>query len=170
VNPEPPALTPRIAVGRVTRAHGLRGEVAVEIHSEVSDRFAPGSSLQREDGSTLVVQATRPHQGRVLVTFEGVGDRSAAEALRDAWLFVPAESLPELSEGSYWPHELEGCAVVTEEGRALGTLAEVLSAPGNDVWAVDGEGGRVLVAAVRDAVVSVDLAARRVVVREGAIV
>lgn len=158
-----------IAVGRITRAHGVRGEVAVEAHTEVPERFAPGSTLLREDGSTLTIRSTRPHQGRVLVTFEGVADRTGAEALRDTWLFVPPESLPELPEGSYWPHDLEGCAVVTEAGRELGTLAEVLSAPANDVWAVDGEAGRVLVPAVRDAVVSVDLAARRVVVREGSI-
>jgi 16S rRNA processing protein RimM len=141
--------------------------VAVELLTEVPERFAPGSTLQAEDGSSLTVESARPHQSRMLVTFEGVADRTAADALRGAYLFVPEESLPELPEGRYWPHQLEGCEVVDEDGRVLGRLAEVLAGPegGNDVWAVDGEDGRRLVPAVRDAVVSVDIEARRVIVR-----
>ncbi len=160
-----------IAVGRVARSHGVRGEVAVELLTEVPDRFAPGSTLQAEDGSSLTIESARPHQSRMLVTFQGVGDRTAADALRGAYLFVPETSLPDLPEGRYWPHQLEGCDVVDEDGRAIGRLVEVLAGPegGNDVWAVDGEGGRRLVPAVRDAVVSVDVGARRVVVRAEAL-
>lgn len=156
----------KVAVGRVTRPHGVRGEVAVELHTETPERFAAGALLRLEDDTTLTVSSARPHAGRLLVTFEGIGDRDAAGGLRGAYLFVDAADLPSLPEGSYWPHELEGCEVVTEEGRELGTVAEVLAGPANDVWAVEGSDGRRLVPAVRDVVVSVDVRAGRVVVRE----
>ncbi|MCA1727512.1 MAG: ribosome maturation factor RimM [Actinobacteria bacterium] len=155
-----------IAVGRVTRVHGVRGEVAVQPLSDYPDRFAAGSELHLEDGSTVVISAARPHADRILVSFRDIADREAAEALRGAYLFVSEAELPPLPEGSFWPHQLEGCEVRAEDGRVLGTLTEVLQGPGNDVWAVDGEDGRRLVVAVRDAVIEVDVGARRVVVRE----
>lgn len=155
-----------IAVGRIAKAHGVRGEVAVEVHTEVPGRFDPGAEVLLEDGSRLTVRSSRPHAGRVLVTFEDVPDRTAAEALRGRWLFVAPDALPPLPEGSYWPHELEGCEVVTEDGRPLGRLADVLAAPGNDVWLVEGGEAPVLVPAVRETVLSVDLEGRRIVVRE----
>jgi 16S rRNA processing protein RimM len=160
-----------IAVGRVARPHGVRGEVAVDLLTEVPERFEPGSTLQTEHGSPLTVESARPHQGRLLVVFEGVADRTGADALRGVYLFVHEDDLPVLPDGRFWPHQLEGCEVVDEDGRAVGRLAEVLAGPesGNDVWAVDGEGGRVLIPAVRDAVVSVDIDGRRVVVRAEAL-
>jgi 16S rRNA processing protein RimM len=159
----------RIAVGLVTRVHGLSGEVAVQSLTDVTARFDPGSTLQLEDGRSLRIVASRPHVDRTLVTFDGVPDRTAAEGLRGAYLFVDAASLQPLPEGSYWPHDLEGCSVETEDGRPLGTIAEVLQGPANDVWAVEGEAGRRWIPAVRHAVLEVDLAGRRIVVREEAL-
>jgi len=158
----------RVAVGRVMRAHGVHGEVSVMPHTENPDRFVPGSTLTLEDGRALTVAAARSHHGRELVRFEEIAGRDDAEGLRGSYLFVPVADLPGLPVGTFWPHELEGCAVVTEGGRALGTLKEVLAGPpeGNDVWTVQGQTGVTLVPAVRDAVVSVDVAARRIVVRE----
>ena len=156
----------RVAVGRVTRVHGVRGEVAVQSLTDVEDRFRPGSVLRLEDGVTLTVSASRPHADRVLVAFREVSDRDAAEALRGAYLFVDEAAVPELPDGSYWPHQLEGSEVVGEDGRPIGRLAEVLQGPANDVWVVEGPSGRRLVPAVREAVVSVAVDARRIVVRE----
>src|SRR5207244_2589748 len=83
----------RVAVGRVTRAHGVRGEVSVFVLSEVEDRFEAGSTLLLEDGRPLTIGASRPNRGRILVKFEGIPDRTAAEALRGAYLFVPASEV-----------------------------------------------------------------------------
>lgn len=152
----------KLAVGRVGRAHGIRGEVAVRPLSEVDARFTPGSVLTLEDGRTLTVRSVRPHRHRLLVRFEEVGDRNGAEALSGEVLLVPASSAPELPEGAYWPHDLVGCEVVTEEGRSLGRVTEVLHNPANDVWVTP----QALVPAVRDVVVKVDLDARRIVARD----
>ena len=165
------AGTPWIAVGRLTRAHGVKGEVALIPLSDVSSRFAPGSRVfvDSSPGRPLTVRASRPHRDRLLVTFEEVRDRTAAEALAGEYVFVPASSLPTLPEGEYWPHELMGCDVVTEDGGALGRIEEILRGPGNDVWVVRGHQGERLLPAVKEVVRSVDIASTRVVVDSGAI-
>jgi 16S rRNA processing protein RimM len=157
-----------IAVGRITRAHGVNGEVAVMPLSEVDARFQPGSRLfVGESGrNRVIVRAARPHRNRLLVSFEGVIDRDRAEALGGQYLFVRAEEAPELPEGEYWTFQLVGCEVATESGRALGRLREVIHTQANDVWVVEGDGGEVLVPALKEVVVSVEAANGRIVVRE----
>ena len=166
-SPEPPVQW--VAVGRITRAHGIRGEVKVLPLTDVEDRFTPPSRLfVGESGDRpLTVSASRPDRGRLLVHFEEVPDRTAAEALTGAYLFVPATSSPPLPEGEFWPHQLIGAEVLTDTGRSLGTLREVVHTNANDVWVARDDGGaESLVPALRDVIVSVDTGARRVVVRE----
>jgi 16S rRNA processing protein RimM len=146
-----------LAVGRITRAHGVRGEVAVQPLTEVEARFAPGSSLLLEDGRTLIVAASRPHQHRLLVRFEGVKDRAGAEGLRGEVLLVAAGGAPPAPEGGFWVHQVVGLELLTEDGRSVGRVTEVLHNPANDVWVTD---AGALVPAVRAVVVSVDLEAR----------
>lgn len=158
---------PTIVVGVVTKAHGVRGEVAVENRSDNPDRWAPGAIVFTEDGRTLTVATLRPHGGRLLVTFEGIADRTAAEALRGRALVVPRSWLPELAEGEWWPDQIEGCAVVTEAGRDLGRVTEVIPNPANDLWvAVDDEGVETLVPALADLLLQVDVEGKRILVRD----
>lgn len=155
-----------VAVGKITRAHGVRGEVAVLVLSEVEDRFAPGAVLFLEDGRALAVEDTRPDRGRLLVRFGEVPDRERAQELVQRYLFVSEGDVPQLPEGAYWPHQLEGCEVVTEAGRSLGVIREIIHTPANDVWIAVGDGVETLVPALRDVVISVDIKAGRVVVHE----
>jgi 16S rRNA processing protein RimM len=158
---------PTLAVGKVTKPHGLKGEVAVLVLSDNPARFAAGSVVYLEDGRALTIRSTRANGARRLVTFEGVADRAASDALKGALLVVPESALPELPEGTFWPHQLEGCEIVTEAGRSLGVLTEVIENPANDLWvATDGQGQETLVPALRDVIVEVDIAGRRVLVRE----
>jgi 16S rRNA processing protein RimM len=157
-----------IAVGQIARAHGVKGEVSVVPLTEVDVRFEPGSRVfagERRDRE-LTVASARPHHGRLIVAFEGVGDRAEAEDMRGLYLFVPAASAPELPEGTYWAHQLVGCEVVTVGGRSLGRIREVVGAPAGDVWVADGDGGEVLLPALKEVVQRVDLDGRRVVVHE----
>lgn len=158
---------PTVAVGRVSRAHGVQGEVAVLVLSEVEGRFAPGATLWLEDGRTLTVESSKPHRGGLLVRFREVRDREQAEGLQGALLVVPESSSPSLPEGSWWDHQIEGCAVETDRGRPLGTVREVIHTAANDVWSVvDGGGRETLVPVLIDVLVSVDVGAKRIVVRE----
>jgi 16S rRNA processing protein RimM len=158
--------SPGLVAGKITKAHGLRGEVTVLVLSEVPERFEPGSVLRLEDGRELTVGGVRPDRGRLLVSFDEVGDRTAAEALGGRYLFVPRESAPDLPEGSFWPHQLVGSEVVTEAGRSLGEIREVVLGVANDIWVTGGPSNEVLVPALRDVVVSVDVPGKRVVVRD----
>lgn len=158
---------PTVAVGRITRVHGVQGEVAVFVISEVPGRFADGATVWLEDGRTLTVESTRPHKDRLLVRFRGVEDRAQAEALQKALLVVPESSSPELPEGSWWDHRIVGCALETDTGRVLGTVSDVIHTGANDVWsAVDDDGVETLVPVLKDVIVSVDMDAQRIVVRE----
>lgn len=158
---------PTVAVGRITRAHGLTGEVAVLVLSEVPGRFADGATVWLEDGRSLTVDTSRPHKDRLLVLFREIADRTQAEAIQGAFLVVPESLSPPLPEGSWWDHQLVGCAVETEGGRPLGELTEVIHTAANDVWvATDAEGRETLVPALRDVLLEVDVAAKRIVVRE----
>jgi 16S rRNA processing protein RimM len=158
---------PTVVVGHVTRAHGIKGEVAIEVRSDEPTRFATGATLFTETGRALEIERSQPHGGRMLVKFTGVEDRAGADSLRGIVLVVPESWLPELPDGEYWPFQLEGCAVITESGRSLGAVTEVIANPANDLWvAVDDEGAETLVPAIREVIVEVDVEARRIVVRD----
>ena len=152
-----------LAVGRISSAHGVGGEVSVQNLSEVEARFTPGSVLLLEDGRTLTVERSRPHRQRLLVKFEEVPDRTQAERLRGEVLLVPSKEVPTAPEGAFWVHQVVGLEVQTEGGRSLGRIVEVQGNPANDLWVTD---SGALIPAVRDVVVEVDLPAGRVVIRE----
>lgn len=157
-----------LAVGVVSRAHGIRGEVSVQPLSEVESRFKAGSTLLLgPDGDRrLEVATARKHGHRLLVKFEDVDDRDAAESLRGRVLLVRQEEAPPLPEDRYWVHEVVGIEVLTQDGRSLGKVREVLHNQANDVWLVEGGGRDLLIPALRDVVVNVDPAERRAVIRE----
>jgi 16S rRNA processing protein RimM len=125
----------RLEVGRIGRAHGLRGEIAVSLTSERVERLDPGASLWADDRELVVVTA-RPHQHRWLVCFAGVGDRTAAEALQGS--ILTADALP-TDEDEFWVHELIGAAVQAPDGNALGTVVAVEANPASDLLVLDGD-------------------------------
>jgi 16S rRNA processing protein RimM len=156
---------PTVVVGVIAKAHGLRGEVVVHSRSDNPDRWSPGSVVLLGERN-LTIESVRPLGTRLLVKFESIDDRSTAGTIRGE-VVVPASWLPELPQGEYWPHELEGCLVVTEAGLVLGPIADVIPNPANDLWvAVDEQGNETLVPALRDVVSAVDIAGKRVVVRD----
>jgi 16S rRNA processing protein RimM len=159
--------TPTVVVGKVTRAHGLKGEVSVEVRSDNPDRFVAGGPLLLEDGRSLVIARTHQHGKRLLLTFVGIEDRTGAQALAGRLLMVPEAWLPDLPEGEYWPHQLEGCSVTTESGRELGVVVDVIANPANDLWvAQDEDGKETLIPAIRDVVAEVSPEAKRILVRD----
>jgi 16S rRNA processing protein RimM len=117
-----------LEVGRITKAHGLRGEVVVDMVSERPERVAPGAVLRAGD-RVLTVASSRPHQGKWLVTFAGVGDRTAAEALHGARLrAAPLDDPDEL-----WVHDLIGSRCVELGGTDRGTVVAVVDNPAHDL-------------------------------------
>ena len=125
----------RLEVGRIGRAHGLRGEVVLTPVSNVPGRFAPGVTLWI-DGQPHVIVSARPQQHRFVVRFEGVADRDGAEALRNK--LVEAEPLAEPPEGELWVHELIGSEVRDRTGAGLGRVVSVEANPAHDLLVLDG--------------------------------
>lgn len=117
-----------LEVGRVAKAHGLRGEVVVDLLTDRTERLDPGSVLDSDRGPLRVV-STRPHQHRWLVTFEGVADRTGAEAL--AGLVLRAEPLDDAD--GLWVHELVGATVRERNGVERGEVVAVIDNPAHDL-------------------------------------
>ncbi len=158
-----------LLVGTLGKPHGVHGELFVVVHSDDPERFTPGDTVYlADDLRPLTVSRFRPHvykhKSRTLVTFEEVDDREGAEAITGADLVVPVQEARELEEGEFWDHELEGCTVRTVDGDDVGTVAEVLHAPANDVLVVDRPEGEALVPLVQAIVREVDVAAGAIVI------
>lgn len=122
-----------LEVGRVTKAHGIRGEVIVELVTDRTERVAPGAVLEAGN-MTLVVERSTPHQGRWIVAFEGVHDRDAAERLRGVVLSAPPIDDP----SALWVHELIGSTVVDAGGVGRGRVVSVVANPASDLLELDG--------------------------------
>lgn len=157
------------AVGRIVAPHGIRGEVKVELMTDFPERYRPGAQLYLgdltgADAAPVRVVAARPHKGAMLVKLETVPDRNAAELLRDRYLLIPETQLMPLGEHENYIHDLIGLQVVTADGEALGVLKEILFTRANDVYVVAGPEGELLLPALREVVLEVDLPARRMTV------
>jgi 16S rRNA processing protein RimM len=157
-----------LVVGRIGHAHGVKGEVSVEVRTDDPDRrYAPGSVLATDppERGPLTVAQVRPHHGRLLVLFEGIADRDAAETLRGTLLVVDAATAGETDDGEWWDHDLVGLTAVTTGGRTLGTVADVVHVPGPPLLAIVAEDAReLLVPFVASIVPEVDVRGGRLVV------
>lgn len=163
-----PALDSLVTVGKCLKPHGIRGEVKVAILTDFPERFESAQTLLLHDGKTVTeyrVEGARFHKKAVLLKLEGVDSMEAAEALRSRTVAIPEEELAELEEDEYWHFELEGLTVVDEEGTTVGELTQVLENPGHDIYVVKGSGGEVLLPAVSEYILEVNLPERRMRVR-----
>ena len=157
----------QLVVGRVGRAHGIKGEVGVEVRTDDPDaRFAVGASVLTDpaERGPLRVDGARWHSGRLLINFVGVADRTAAEALRGTLLLVDVdESQRPADPDEFYDHQLTGLRVVTTAGDDVGEVADVLHLPAQDVLAIRrADGVEVLVPFVKELVPAVDLDAKQV--------
>jgi 16S rRNA processing protein RimM len=160
-----------LVVGRVVKAHGITGELVVEVRTDDPDtRFAPGSTLRGQSRSgaerTYAVQSVREHGGRLLLRLAGVVDRNTAEDLRGTVFVVDTADLPPIEDpDEYYDHQLEGLRVLTTGGVPVGTVAEVLHTAAGELLAVRTEDGReVLVPFVGAIVTSVSMTDQNIVI------
>jgi 16S rRNA processing protein RimM len=158
-----------IAVGRMGKSVGVRGEVRVEALTDRVARFreltevwvgADEATARRE-----TVEAVRFQHDTPVVKLRGVDSRDASDRLRGCFLFVDAASLPPLPEGSFYIHDIIGMTVATEEGKVVGTVKDVQNLPGGDVWCVDAGGNEVMIPAVREFIRTVDMQKRTILIR-----
>jgi 16S rRNA processing protein RimM len=152
-----------VLVGRIGRAHGLRGEATVAPHTDdPALRFAVGARLRTDSPQrpALLVEGSRLAGGRWLLSFAGVDDRAGAEALRGVRLFTPAAARPALEDpDDFYDTDLVGLRAVLMDGAAIGEVIGVIHPPGGDALVVRAERREVLIPFVRRIVPTVDLGA-----------
>ena len=154
-----------IRVGQVGAAFGLDGAVKVVPLTDFSDRFDRGSVLLL-DGAERRVEWSREAGGDLVVKFAGIDSRTVAGMFRGRYLEIPEQLGRPAGEGRFYHHQLIGLTVLTAAGRPLGQIEEVLEKPANDVWVSRDGAGEHLIPATKDAVLSVELDARRIVVAD----
>jgi 16S rRNA processing protein RimM len=156
-----------LVVGRVVKAHGVRGELVVEVRTDDPDnRFAAGSTLTGKPPTggparEYTIESSRAHGARLLVRLAGVVDRDAADAMRGILFVVDSADLPPIEEpDEFYDHQLEGLVVRTVDGRDVGKVAEVLHTAAGELLAVRGPDGtsETLIPFVAAIVTSVSLA------------
>ncbi|MFO7612111.1 MAG: ribosome maturation factor RimM [Clostridia bacterium] len=151
-------------IGIIAGANGLKGEVKIFPCSG-----SPGNLADQKyflaDGNPVAVEYSRI-QGKFIVSkLEGVDDRDEAEGMKGTVLGIKRENAAPLADDEYYMEDLIGC-IVYEDGRKLGTVGDILETGGNDVYSViDDEGGEILVPAIKQVVVKIDVDGRRIEVR-----
>ena len=156
-----------LVVGKLRRAHGFRGELLMEVFTDFPERLKPGKEVFLGDQHVPAkFKSVRAQGDYLLVSFRGIEDEKQAGELRNLQVLVRADALPELPEGVYYHHQLIGLIVRDESGKIFGKLDEVLQTGSNDVYVVrDADGREVLLPALENVIVSVDLEQRVVIVR-----
>jgi len=156
-----------VLIGRLGRPHGLKGELTLDTSldpAELEQLREVTWRGKRGDTRPLTMTAVRPGGARLLVTVAGVHDREHAAPLVNGELMVEAERLPDPGPGVAYTFQLVGLDVRTEEGRSLGSLADVLATGAHPVYVVKGE-REILIPATPEVVLRVDLTGRSITVR-----
>ena len=162
-----------LTVARIGRAHGVLGEVTIEVRTDEPDeRFYIGSVLTTEPASfgPLKIKSVRNHNGTLLLAFENVTDRNQAEKLRDVLLQADVDiDAPGIDEDDFHIQQLLGCQVFTTEGIEVGPVTDLVPLPGQDLLAINYQGRELLIPFVHELVPTVDLKNKRIeiVAQEG---
>ncbi len=155
-----------LVIGQVIKPHGLRGEVVVDSHTDIPERFNWLETVYvgRSNPIEVVVEGVRYHKSRVLLKLAGYDSRKNAEILRSKWLLIPEDEAIPLEDGEYYLHQIIGVKVFSEDGTHLGQVADLLETKANNVFIIEGPLGELLLPDIEDVVKEVDLEKGRMVV------
>ena len=165
-----------IKIGKIVNAHGIKGEVKIISYSDDPGRFEMLESILvggsvSEDLTEYYIEDVRYKAGSVLLKLEGVDDRNAAEAMKEKFVFMDEDDLPELEDGQYYVRDIVGFDVVDEEGRKLGELKDVQTNTAQDLYIVsrkDADGKKaadLLIPGVDKFILDVDTDGRKITVK-----
>ena len=156
-----------VAVARIRRPHGLKGEILATPLTDFPERIKPEATFYLgEDHSPVTVHSRRTHNQGLLLSFKEFQTRDAIDPLRNIFLYAKTKDLPDLEEGEYYQHQLLGFEVIDEGDSNLGTLAEILQTGANDVYIVKSQSGKEhLLPATTEVILDISLEKKQIKVR-----
>jgi 16S rRNA processing protein RimM len=126
-----------LVIGKLTRPHGVHGEIFFEILTDFPDRLKPGGLVYTgEQYIPHVIHSLRNHKNGLIVGFDGYHDPESVGKLRNQFVFIRSNNIPPLPEGEYYHHELLGLRIMTSENHELGELVQIMQTGANDVFIV----------------------------------
>jgi 16S rRNA processing protein RimM len=162
------AHTSYIAIARVARTRGNRGEVLTDLYSDFPDRFddLEDVCLKFSDGrlQPMVLEETWEHKGRRVMKFSGVDSISAAEAFVGCWVVIPEEQAVLLPEGTYFDHDLVGCIVQDVRGNQIGIVDEIRHIVGNPLLVVRKADQEFLIPAVDSICIKISVEEKQILI------
>lgn len=158
-----------VPVGRVVKPHGVRGAVKIFPYGETLGQLSAGDKLisVASDGAAereITLLGLGGQKRSYIGTFEEIRDLEQAREMAGKELLIPEDRLPALPEGEYYHFQLIGLRVETRAGEELGSIRSILETGSNDVYVVEKEGKEILIPAIEDVIVEVDLEAKKVIV------
>jgi 16S rRNA processing protein RimM len=156
-----------LAVGKLGRPHGVRGEIFLHLLTDFPERLYAGVKVFLGPGyEPIEIIAQRIHKNALLLTLAGYDTPETVGTLTNQYLFVRADDRPPLPEGEYYHHQLIGLQVVDEQDQVLGSISEILETGANDVYVVlPSQGAEILLPAIQDVILDVDLPNQQIRVR-----
>lgn len=156
-----------IALGFLRRAHGVQGEIVMDVLTDFPERVKAGRKVYVGDERQLYwIASARSTVRHMLIRLRGIDTPEDAVAVRNKYVYIRPEEMPALPEGTYYHHQIIGMAVIDEAGAPVGELTEVLQTGANDVYMVrDAAGAEILLPAIEDVIINIDLAAGQMTVR-----
>jgi len=148
-----------LAVGKLRRPHGIKGEIIMSVWTDFPERLIPGIKVFIGEGYTVVsINTVRWHRDDILISFENYETREAVGVFRNEEVFVRADDRPPLKDGFYYLHQLLGLRVVEDiDRKMLGTIVEVLETGANDVFVIRPESGKdILLPDIDSVVLNID--------------
>ncbi len=145
-----------LTIGRILAPWGIKGEVKIQVLTDFPDSFATQNQVYL-NGHPLTIERSQHHDKHLIIKLATIDDRGAAEKLRGYDVEIPLSQAHTLPEGEYYPLQLIGLKVQTEEGEPLGEVVDIWLRESNDIYVVRGQRGQILVPAIEDVVKSIDL-------------
>ncbi|MFZ3072785.1 MAG: ribosome maturation factor RimM [Thermodesulfobacteriota bacterium] len=161
----------RVPLGKIVGVHGLKGELKIYLYAsgeEVADTVESLKSSRETvfiDGLPYILKGIKRHKAVMLVKFEGVSRCEDAKVFIGKDVFVVKRALPDLGDGEYYAFEIQGMEVSSLDGRNLGKVVNIFSTGSNDVYVVEGPLGEILIPAIKDVIVKIDVPGKKMTIR-----
>lgn len=145
-----------ITIGKILSPWGKRGQLKIEPTTDFPERFTSSSTVHI-DRQPFIIEDVRWQKGRAIIKLNTIDTMEAAQKLRGRLVEIRASQVESLPEGQYYHFQIIGLEVRTTQGEVLGNITEILTAPSNDNYIVQGTRGEILIPAIEDVIKSIDL-------------